>query len=235
MYSYFAQVLEEHGPLKTDHPLLVGELENFPPDALQKIEESGGLKPFLQQSIRFVMKDDVIALMKHAGVLQNVTREQSSHDLTCCTFDDDNETTLNPFAEEFYPTVSRMGNIASSEDLYNGAFGDTSCEQFTRPSQECQHAHHLQDSYFEISKSSHSPFESTSENFVPQKQIFNSAINISSIKQTGQTESDDFFNERDNGANSFQHGMAACNEQVLGGSNSIECFLIMTVIAKSLL
>lgn len=226
MYSYFAQVLEEHGPLETDHPLLVGELENFPPDAQKKIEESGGLKPFLLQSLRFVMKDNVIALMKHAGVLRNVTQEQI---YSLDDFSDDNGPTLNPFAEEFYPTTSRPRNNVSSEDLSNGAFGGSSCQPYLKPVQGCQHGHHLQDSCFEMAKSSHSPFESTSDFFVPQIpfEMFNSAIDTSSTEpigqcsslnaaQEGKTELSASFHERGDGANAIQHGKTACNEQVGG-------------------
>lgn len=51
--SYFAQILELHGPLGLDHPLLVGELHNFPPEAQLKIQEAGGIEPFLLESARF--------------------------------------------------------------------------------------------------------------------------------------------------------------------------------------
>ncbi|KAF6738227.1 E3 ubiquitin-protein ligase TTC3 [Oryzias melastigma] len=54
MFDYFAQILEEHGPLMADDPLLVGELEHFPAVARQKIEEAGGFEEFLLESLRFV-------------------------------------------------------------------------------------------------------------------------------------------------------------------------------------
>lgn len=51
--SYFAQILELHGPLGPKHPLLVGELHNFPPESQLKIQEAGGIEPFLLESVRF--------------------------------------------------------------------------------------------------------------------------------------------------------------------------------------
>lgn len=160
-------------------------------------------------------------------MFHDVTQEQISRD-GFDDFLDDNGPTLNPFAEEFYPTVPRTTNIASSEHLYNGAFGDSSCELFTRPIQEYQHSHHPQDSCSELSKSSNSSFESPSKIFGSQRpyEVYNSAVNISSIKQTGpfssanavkdwKTELDDYSNERcDGDGNSSQHGMAASSEQV---------------------
>ncbi|XP_029556092.1 E3 ubiquitin-protein ligase TTC3-like [Salmo trutta] len=70
LYDYFAQILEEYGPLKAQDPQLVGELDNFPPDAQQMIQEAGGLKPFLLESLRFIMTDNLLGLMKHAVSLQ---------------------------------------------------------------------------------------------------------------------------------------------------------------------
>uniref|UniRef100_A0A9J7XBK9 Tetratricopeptide repeat domain 3 n=1 Tax=Cyprinus carpio carpio TaxID=630221 RepID=A0A9J7XBK9_CYPCA len=87
LYDYFAQILEEHGPLCASDPLMVGELENFPPEAQQKITDAGGLKSFLLESLRFVMMDELIGLMKHAVSLTDTL--PPSH--------------LNPSAEEFWP------------------------------------------------------------------------------------------------------------------------------------
>uniref|UniRef100_A0A3B4E5Q3 RING-type E3 ubiquitin transferase n=1 Tax=Pygocentrus nattereri TaxID=42514 RepID=A0A3B4E5Q3_PYGNA len=84
LYDYFAQILEEHGPLQPSDPLLVGELENFPVEAQRKIEAAGGLEGFLLESLRFVMTENLMGLMTHAVSLQG-----SSH--------------LNPTAREFMP------------------------------------------------------------------------------------------------------------------------------------
>lgn len=84
--SYFAQILEEHGPLCASDPLMMGELENFPPEAQQKISDAGGLECFLLESLRFVLMEELIGLMKHAVSL---TDPAPSH--------------LNPSAEEFWP------------------------------------------------------------------------------------------------------------------------------------
>ncbi|KAI3373929.1 hypothetical protein L3Q82_022497 [Scortum barcoo] len=70
LYDYFAQILEEHGPLVAEDPLLVGELENFPPLAQLKIQEAGGFEPFLLESLRFIKMGSCIGLAKHAVSLQ---------------------------------------------------------------------------------------------------------------------------------------------------------------------
>lgn len=90
LYDYFAQILEEHGPLCASDPLMVGELKNFPLEAQQKITAAGGLEVFLLESLRFVMTDDVIGLMKHVVSLSDPhPATQMSH--------------LNPTAKEFWP------------------------------------------------------------------------------------------------------------------------------------
>lgn len=62
--SYFAQILEEHGPLVAEDPLLVGELVNFPAVAQVKIHEAGGFEPFLLESLRFIKIGRRIGLAK---------------------------------------------------------------------------------------------------------------------------------------------------------------------------
>lgn len=68
--SYFAQILEQHGPLGTEHHLLVGELNNFPPEAQLKIQEAGGIEAFLLASPRFIKMGRSIGLAKHAVSMQ---------------------------------------------------------------------------------------------------------------------------------------------------------------------
>lgn len=68
--SYFAQILEQRGPLNPEHPLLVGELHNFPAEAQQKIQEAGGIEPFLLESMRFRKMGMSIALTPAASVQQ---------------------------------------------------------------------------------------------------------------------------------------------------------------------
>ncbi|CAM4728517.1 unnamed protein product [Leuciscus chuanchicus] len=93
LYDYFAQILEEHGPLCASDPLMVGELENFPPEAQQKISDAGGLKLFLLESLRFTMTEELIGLMKHAVSL---TDSGPSH--------------LNPSAREFWPHADALSD-----------------------------------------------------------------------------------------------------------------------------
>ncbi len=79
--SYFAQILEEHGPLVAEDPLLVGEQENFPPEAQRKIQEAGGFECFLLESLRFIKIGGCIGLAKHAVSLQQAEQGVSLDDL----------------------------------------------------------------------------------------------------------------------------------------------------------
>ncbi|XP_023869344.1 E3 ubiquitin-protein ligase TTC3 [Salvelinus sp. IW2-2015] len=107
LYDYFAQILEEYGPLGAQDPLLVGELDNFPPDAQQKIHEAGGLEHFLLESLRFVMTDNLLGLMKHAVSLQDA----NTHRMDNLDFIGDipNGLSLNPSAMEFLPNSHDSG------------------------------------------------------------------------------------------------------------------------------
>ncbi|XP_036379577.1 E3 ubiquitin-protein ligase TTC3 isoform X1 [Megalops cyprinoides] len=126
LYDYFAQILEEHGPMEAHSQLLVGELENFPPEAKQKIEEAGGLKAFLLESLRFVMMDNLIGLMKHAVSLQEVA-EDSISGLSYFPFPtavEDISTrgpSLNPSAKEFQPLSK---NHIPTDDNTSFPFGN---------------------------------------------------------------------------------------------------------------
>ncbi|XP_041808110.1 E3 ubiquitin-protein ligase TTC3 isoform X2 [Chelmon rostratus] len=81
LYDYFAQILEEHGPLVAEDPLLVGELENFPAEAQLKIQEAGGFEPFLLESLRFIKMGRCIGLARHAVSLQQAGRGAGLDDL----------------------------------------------------------------------------------------------------------------------------------------------------------
>ncbi|KAJ0004132.1 hypothetical protein NQD34_010346 [Periophthalmus magnuspinnatus] len=62
LYEYFTQILEEHGPLVADDPLLVGELKNFPVSAQQQIDAAGGLEAFLLSSLAFTRVGPCVGL-----------------------------------------------------------------------------------------------------------------------------------------------------------------------------
>ncbi|XP_044226029.1 E3 ubiquitin-protein ligase TTC3-like isoform X3 [Thunnus albacares] len=81
LYDYFAQILEEHGPLVAEDPLLVGEVENFPRVAQLKIQEAGGFECFLLESLRFIKMGRSIGLAKHAVSLQQAEHGSSLDDL----------------------------------------------------------------------------------------------------------------------------------------------------------
>ncbi|XP_072230625.1 E3 ubiquitin-protein ligase TTC3 isoform X2 [Leuresthes tenuis] len=81
LYDYFAQILEEHGPLVADDPLLVGELEHFPAEAQRKFQDAGGFERFLLESLRFIRMGRCIGLAKHAVSLQQAGHGASLDDL----------------------------------------------------------------------------------------------------------------------------------------------------------
>uniref|UniRef100_A0A3B4FQ11 Tetratricopeptide repeat domain 3 n=1 Tax=Pundamilia nyererei TaxID=303518 RepID=A0A3B4FQ11_9CICH len=92
LYDYFAQILDEHGPLVAEDPLLVGELENFPSEAKRKIEAAGGFEPFLLDSLRFIKIGRCIGLAKHAVSLQQAERGTEGYTVL-----------PNPYASGFQP------------------------------------------------------------------------------------------------------------------------------------
>uniref|UniRef100_A0A8C8R812 RING-type E3 ubiquitin transferase n=1 Tax=Pelusios castaneus TaxID=367368 RepID=A0A8C8R812_9SAUR len=114
LYDYFSQILEEHGPMEIDNKLLVGEYQHFPAEAHKIVEDAGGLKPFLLESLHFVMMDDLIGLMKHAVLLkgntdiaeaeENIRNEDENH-ITCKNIQENSQSKpqLNPAAKEFKP------------------------------------------------------------------------------------------------------------------------------------
>ncbi|XP_038657414.1 E3 ubiquitin-protein ligase TTC3 isoform X3 [Scyliorhinus canicula] len=113
LYDYFAQILNEHGPMEIDDPMLVGEFENFPPEAQELVRNAGGLKSFLMESLRFVMINSLIGLMKHAVQLKNLPLNENP--ATRGTVESENNSDevsseslrpvahLNPTAKEFKP------------------------------------------------------------------------------------------------------------------------------------
>lgn len=90
LYGYFAQILEEHGPLVAEDPLLVGELKNFPAKAQQKIQMAGGFEAFLLGSLRFIKIGRRIGLAKSAVNLQQAEQAASLDDLDFITDTDNN-------------------------------------------------------------------------------------------------------------------------------------------------
>ncbi|XP_067401360.1 E3 ubiquitin-protein ligase TTC3 isoform X2 [Emydura macquarii macquarii] len=134
LYDYFSQILEEHGPMEIDDKLLVGEYQHFPAEARKIVEDAGGLKPFLLESLRFVMMDDLIGLMKHAVLLkentditeteENTRNEEENH-IACQNTQENSQSKLqlNPAAKEFKPSsyikpcmpISTNATVANSE------------------------------------------------------------------------------------------------------------------------
>ncbi|XP_046717290.1 E3 ubiquitin-protein ligase TTC3 isoform X2 [Silurus meridionalis] len=133
LYDYFAQILEEHGPLEVSDPLLVGQLQHFPPEAQQKIEAAGGLKHFLQGSLRFVMFNNSVGLTSHSVCFQhNMDEDASISDnfpFNNCSMDISKakgSCHLNPSAKEFLPQSNHSSlvdcesyDLATCPDLPN--------------------------------------------------------------------------------------------------------------------
>lgn len=114
--SYFAQILEEHGPLVAEDPLLVGELENFPQVAQLKIQEAGGFESFLLDSLRFIKMGRRIGLAKHAVSLQQAGHGDNLDDLDVIVDPDANSESPNLEETAF---TSYLNNISSAEtDVY---------------------------------------------------------------------------------------------------------------------
>lgn len=117
--SYFAQILEEHGPMEIENPLLIGEYECFPAATRKIVEDAGGLKSFLLESLRFVMMGDLIGLMKHAVILTENTgvegkissEENFSTSLNNQENNSQSKPRLNPAAKEFTPTSCLNPNM----------------------------------------------------------------------------------------------------------------------------
>ncbi|XP_023695952.2 E3 ubiquitin-protein ligase TTC3 [Paramormyrops kingsleyae] len=112
LYDYFAQILEEHGPLDVHDPLLVGQLDNFPREATLLIQESGGLEGFLLGSLRFSTNGTLIGLTTDASSFLD-QREEPVVDNLCPfpTYQEDSNIrglTLNPSAKEFTPLYSEI-------------------------------------------------------------------------------------------------------------------------------
>ncbi|KAM4045254.1 LOW QUALITY PROTEIN: E3 ubiquitin-protein ligase TTC3 [Anomaloglossus baeobatrachus] len=88
---YFAQILDEHGPLKPDDERLIGQYKDFPKETHRMVEAAGGLKNFLLQSYEFTIVEDMIALSGNVDISFAGLQEQYP---------------LNPTAEEFKPSFS---------------------------------------------------------------------------------------------------------------------------------
>ncbi|NXE49779.1 TTC3 ligase, partial [Casuarius casuarius] len=126
LYDYFSQILEAHGPMEINDQLLVGEYEHFPEEARKIVEDAGGLKSFLLESLRFVMVDNVIGLMKHALLIKEITNGNETGDneegnYTGCDMQENfsqNKLQLNPAAEEFKPlSCANQPHISTSTDI----------------------------------------------------------------------------------------------------------------------
>lgn len=110
--SYFAQILEEHGPLVADDPLLVGELEHFPSVAQLNIQEAGGFESFLLDSLRFIKMGRCIGLAKHAVPLQ-----QAGHGSRLDELDDiADPDTISEFPEAVY--TNYLDNYYTEAEMY---------------------------------------------------------------------------------------------------------------------
>ncbi|XP_010226687.1 PREDICTED: E3 ubiquitin-protein ligase TTC3 [Tinamus guttatus] len=125
LYDYFSQILEAHGPMEINDKLLVGEYEHFPEEARKIVEDAGGLQSFLLDSLRFVMVDNVVGLVRHAPLIKELTNLNETGDneegnYMCCDTQGHspwNKVQLNPTAKEFKPlSYTKQPHISSSTD-----------------------------------------------------------------------------------------------------------------------
>ncbi|XP_072254387.1 E3 ubiquitin-protein ligase TTC3 isoform X2 [Pyxicephalus adspersus] len=102
LYEYFSQILDQHGPLKLDDEILIGEYKNFPEETRRMVEASGGLKDFLLESYLFSMVGDEVTLTGYDIPFSELSGR--THE-------------LNPAAEEFKPSFFRT--LTDNIDLYS--------------------------------------------------------------------------------------------------------------------
>lgn len=105
----------------------MGQLENFPPKAQQKIEAARGLEQFLLESFRFVMHGNVIMLKSHDACFPDTLDEFGSVLVNVspytCSMDESEpkgSSHLNPSAKEFLPQ-SKNFNLSDSSESYDHA------------------------------------------------------------------------------------------------------------------
>ncbi|NWI19522.1 TTC3 ligase, partial [Crypturellus soui] len=125
LYDYFSQILEVLGPLEINDKLLIGEYEHFPEEARKIVEDAGGLQSFLLDSLRFVMVDNTIGLVRHAPLIKEITNlnktgDNEERNSMCCDTQEHspwNKVQLNPAAKEFKPlSYTKQPHISSSTD-----------------------------------------------------------------------------------------------------------------------
>lgn len=97
-----------------EDPLLVGEMENFPPVAQQNIQEAGGLERFLLESLRFIKMGRCIGLAKHAVTLQEARTEMSLDDLDEIVDPDQNFSFPDMHTDSETGLTSYLENYASA-------------------------------------------------------------------------------------------------------------------------
>ncbi|KAI4903175.1 hypothetical protein NFI96_020764 [Prochilodus magdalenae] len=126
LYDYFAQILQEHGPLEASDPLLVGELDNFPIEAQRKIEAAGGLERFLLGSLRFVRTENLIGLTTQAVSLQHAMVDEAAgishyypHTYDYEDLESRGSSHLNPTAKEFLPQFEQFSLSGDSNASYD--------------------------------------------------------------------------------------------------------------------
>lgn len=108
--SYFARVLEEHGPLVEEDRLLVGELGNFPAEARRIIAEAGGLECFLLESLQFIKMGRRIGLTNHAFPLH-----QAGHGASL----DDLDEIVSPRCDSISPDLYTVGDSFDSQTRFS--------------------------------------------------------------------------------------------------------------------
>ncbi|XP_070556812.1 E3 ubiquitin-protein ligase TTC3-like isoform X2 [Ptychodera flava] len=159
LFSYFAQILEKHGPLQVEDPVLVsGFYEIFPPEAHKLVTRWGNLSNFLLQSLQFAMVDDMVCLLKDSVRCRELVRQKSG--------------TPNPDGKSNLKPLNGKAPSASVENTQGAAFinqsANLSSENF--PNLSAVHAANKGSNGKRTSRSNNS-------NHSTSNQSMNSAIN----------------------------------------------------------
>ncbi|XP_070555988.1 E3 ubiquitin-protein ligase TTC3-like [Ptychodera flava] len=159
LFSYFAQILEKHGPLQVEDPVLVsGFYEIFPPEAHKLVTRWGNLSNFLLQSLQFAMVDDMVCLLKDSVRCRELVRQKTG--------------TPNPDGKSNLKPLNGKAPSASVENTQGAAFinqsANLSSENF--PNLSAVHAANKGSNGKRTSRSNNS-------NHSTSNQSMNSAIN----------------------------------------------------------
>ncbi|XP_069744958.1 E3 ubiquitin-protein ligase TTC3 isoform X2 [Narcine bancroftii] len=127
LYEYFAQILNVHGPLEVDDPLLIREFEDFPQEARELVQRAGGLESFLMDSFWFVKIGPANHAIQSKSSTANDKASTRSTETSKTNLDEIEPVVhLNPAAKEFKPVSYHssifMSDTSSLSELQNNQY-----------------------------------------------------------------------------------------------------------------